>query len=235
MTFLRPKLPGGSPLLSLLIAASLAGGCAQAAIDADAGLFDMGDQTDDDAALDASSEDTGAPIVEIDAAVPVDSGSPTWDTGAPRDAALDAKAEASVDAGARCIPGLYKGKFQGKISVKLIIELLELDITGNVDIEIGSEVIGDKVVLNNGKVIGTDQDKNPLEATVSGTLNCITGKLENGKLENGKYTRPLTGDVLFSGTVTANYTADPPSAEGTWKTSGGIESGTGTWNAALVP
>lgn len=232
MIFLRPYLPGPL-LLSLLLGAGLAGGCAQAAIDADAGLYDMGNEPDADGSVEASIEDSGTPMDGLDASVPVDSGSPTWDTGV-KDAALDARTAdgAAADAGAACIPGIYKGKFQGKITV---LGFIGLDIDGDVNIEIGTEVVDNKVVLDNGKVMGTDQDKNPLEATVSGTLNCITGKLENGKLEDGKYTRPLTGDVLFSGTVTADYTPDPPSAKGTWKTSGGIEMGMGTWSAALVP
>jgi hypothetical protein len=224
-------------LLSLLAAASVTVGCAQAAIDADAGLYDMTEPGDDAAAEAAVSDDAGVQD-ELDAAVPLDSGAGS-DAAviAVRDGAVDASTpEAGSDAGSRCVPGTYKGKFQGNISVKLIgIELLDLAITGDVTIQVATNSTGDKLVLNNGKIVGKDQDDNPLEATVSGTLDCTTGNLEGGKLENGKYTRPITPTVQFTGTATAKYTPDPPAATGTWKTSGGIESGSGTWNAALVP
>lgn len=215
----------------LLLLSLLAQGCAQAALDADSGLYDMTDPE-----LDAGAE---ASIVDAaeqpDAEIGLDAGAPdaaiTVDASS-RDAGVDAPAvEAGADAGSQCIPGTYKGKFGGTIT---IIGLIKLDITGDVTIEVATNSTGDKLVLNNGKIVGKDQDDNPVEATVSGTLNCATGNLESGKLENGKYTRPVTGTVNFSGTATAKYTPNPPSAVGTWKTNSGLESGSGTWDAALV-
>lgn len=223
--------------LSLSVAGVGVGGCAQAAIDADAGLFDMMGDDEDGGALDGSLDaaltedaaqwpDSAAEDAGVDAAV---------DAAAGRDAAADAAVEASVDAASPCVPGTYKGKFEGKISVKFIgLELLALDITGDVNIHVATNSTGDKLVLDQGKIEGTDQDDNPIVADVTGTLNCTTNKLEGGKLENGKYTRGILGTVNFTGTTTANYTRNPPSAEGTWKTNGGVEMGMGTWNAALV-
>jgi hypothetical protein len=57
----------------------------------------------------------------------------------------------------------------------------------------------------------------------------------DGALSKGKYVRDGT-TVSFTGTVTASYTTDPPSATGAWKTSGGLlEGGGGVWSAVLVP
>ena len=95
---------------------------------------------------------------------------------------------------------------------------------------------GDYLTIEDGEITGQDQDGNPIQAEVSGSMNCTTNRLENGKLLNGMYTRTGLGmTVQFEGTADAVYApGDKPSLLGTWKTNGGpIEQGMGTFDATF--
>lgn len=223
----------------------------------------------DDAGVDASFEDA-ASAPELDAALERRDASVVKDAGldasAPRDAGdahdasvdaggLDAARgdaatgvpdastanDAGADAGSRCIPGRYVGAFAGEISA--LLGLIRLDITGTISLEIAATANGDQLQIKNGKLMGTDQDGNPLTALVSGTLNCATLKLENGRITEGAYNRvdPIFGGppstTNFSGTATATYnpTQNPPSAQGKWEVKNSDESrgGSGSWTATL--
>lgn len=196
----------------------------------------------------AGSSDAGAQIGSADAsspAPPVDAGKPDAGT-AESDAGVAASdggappADGGSDAGARseCVAGTYKGEFSGTVQFlpTPLGALLDVEIKGSLEITVQAATQGDVLVAKNGKVRGTDQDGNPVEADLTGSLDCATKQLQNGKLVNGRYTRAGILTTSFSGTVEGAYSATPPSASGTWKTSAGfLEGGGGSWNAALVP
>jgi hypothetical protein len=193
---------------------------------------------------------------EADASVPETGGEPGMgggDAGAlpsgPSDAGSDSGA-ASRDAGgvspgadgggSECVVGTYRGVFAGTVQflpgIGGLLGLLSVDITGSLEISVEADERGSVLIAKNGKVHGTDQDGNPVDADLTGSLDCTTKKLVNGKLLNGKYVRNGLINTSFSGTVSGNYSADPPSASGTWETSSGVlEGGGGTWSATLVP
>ncbi len=91
---------------------------------------------------------------------------------------------------------------------------------------------GSLLAVDEGNVTGSDQDANPLQAGVSGVLDCATGMLRSGKLSEGHYRRG-TSDTTFAGDVSATYTAGPPTLTGTWTTSSGFEGGNGVFSAVL--
>lgn len=224
---------------------------------------DSGARPKDASATDAGSEqtDTGAPPVtdagqappDRDArtpAEPLDAGAP--DTGVeppPVDAAappvrVDAGAPVVADAGrVGCLPGRYKGAFEGEISA--LLGLIRIDVAGDItiDVELGAQD-GDRLMIRHGVLQGTDtsEDKNPLFARIGGVLNCATKKLENGTITDGTYNRvdplrPLEGPTTttFTGTIGGVYATNPPAAVGTWmvKSANGARTSMGTWNAAL--
>jgi hypothetical protein len=224
------------------VAATDAGRAVDAA--ADAGKADAAapsvapDAGKSDAAVVVASEDAATPVAnpsdagKADAAVPAADSGPT---SPPADAGSDAAAPANPST--RCVPGTYKGSFSGQVSLipSLFGSLLSADITGAITIQMGTNTSGSQLIISNGSVTGKDQDGNPITAVVTGTLDCATKKLQNGKLTNGKYVR-TSGTVDFTGTVTADYSPNPPSAAGSWKTSGGfLEGGGGSWSAVNVP
>jgi hypothetical protein len=166
---------------------------------------------------------------------------PATDSGTttpPADAGTAADASTPVKPASECVPGTYKGSFSGQVSFipSLFGSLLSVDITGAITINMGTNTSGNQLVISDGSVTGNDQDGRPITAVVTGTLDCVTKKLLNGKLTNGKYVRSSSNTVEFSGTVTADYSPNPPSAAGAWKTSGGfLEGGGGSWSAVHVP
>lgn len=164
--------------------------------------------------VDASSPDASAP----DASGPVEAGMP----------------------GRRCPPGTYAGSFSGEISA--LLGLVRIDITGTISIDIGEpEPNGQLLPIRNGKLMGKDQDDNPINAVITGTLNCGTLRLDNGRISGGTYTRrdPLWGGppttVRFTGSATATFNLDPPSATGRWEVENenGLRGGSGVWSATL--
>jgi hypothetical protein len=188
---------------------------------------------------DGSGSETGAGGSDAGSApsAPRDAGS---DAGAaPRDAG-SASPSADGGGGSECVAGTYRGVFAGEVQflpgIGGLLGLLSVDITGTLEITVEADALGSVLIAKNGKVHGTDQDGNPVDADLTGSLDCVTKKLVNGKLVNGKYVRSGLINTSFSGTVAGNYSADPPSASGTWETSAGVlEGGGGTWSATLVP
>ena len=176
-----------------------------------------------------SAEDAGPPPPTV-----VDASSPP---------VVDAGPPPAVDAGrVGCLPGLYKGKFKGEISA--LLGLVMIEVGGDITIEV--DLVGapaDRLRIRNGLLQGTDtsEQRNPLFARISGVLNCSTKQLENGTITDGTYNRvdPIWGGppttTTFTGTVTATYSDNPPSADGTWQVQNatGTRTSIGTWNAAL--
>jgi hypothetical protein len=180
--------------------------------------------------MDAGASDTSVPPPVVDAAAPV----------VPPDAALPLVPDAGRTG---CLPGTYKGSFEGEISA--LLGLVRIDVAGDITIEVDLEQAGgDRLKVKTGILQGTDtsDQKNPLFARIGGTLNCATKKLENGTITDGTYNRvdplypwqpPTT--TTFSGTISGVYSTSPPAAVGTWMVTNdtGTRTSMGTWNAAL--
>jgi hypothetical protein len=183
--------------------------------------------------------DTGTPQEDAGHA-PHDAGmphQPPADAGHEPDPELDAGHDAGAKPLSECAPGTYSGTFSGIITALPVgpISLVNIPITGNITIDALTAESGDTLVINNGKVTGSDQDGNPVTADVQGSLDCATKTLLNGALMNGLYVRKaINYAVNFDGVVEATYhPGAKPSVSGTWKTKSGLESGSGPFNAVL--
>jgi len=246
--------------LRAVLASCVLYGCAESALDAPSGLegpyvlsppaadagpssvlpsFDAGTYiplTFDSGNVGPSGPDGG--LVAPAPAPARDAGAPGGGSGAslPGDAATPPAA----DSGSRtseCVPGTYRGAFSGQVQLlaALFGNLLSSDITGTISIHVDTDDTGNLMTVKDGTISGTDQDGNPVSATVNGVFDCNAKTLRNGTLSNGKYVRDGTTNA-FTGTVTASYAPSPPSASGTWKVSGGLfQSGGGTWSAVRIP
>jgi hypothetical protein len=195
--------------------------------DAGTPVLDAGTPKPPMPAMDAGPRDAGVPTVR-DTGVPV----AVPDTGTPM-------MPGPVDAGLSCVPGTYKGVFAGDISA--LLGIIKREVSGTISIDIALSGSASRLEIRNGTLSGKDSMGFPVRAVVSGTLNCETKRLENGRLTEGVYegndpitNRPST--TQFSGTCTANYTTDPPSASGGWDVQNrlGTRGGEGTWSATLV-
>lgn len=185
---------------------------------------------------------------------PIDAGSalpPTepTDAGAPptrppaEPPPVDAGPPLVPDAGrVGCLAGTYKGSFEGEISA--LLGAIRIDVAGDMTIEVELSGTGEHLMIRNGILQGTDtsEQKNPLFARISGSLNCATKKLENGVISDGTYNRvdpvwpvgpPTT--TTFAGTATGIYSTSPPAAVGTWtvKNASGSRTSMGTFNVTL--
>ena len=199
---------------------------------ADAGQTGEGEGT-----LEAGQPDATAPQ-DATMPPPMEAGPPpTPEAGPPEAGPPDA---GPADAGLRCIPGTYSGAFAGEISA--LFGIIRIDIQGTISIDISPPAEStDQLPIRNGKLDGKDTENNPITATISGTINCTTRRLENGRILNGMYTRrdPIYGGpprtVGFNGTATAIYNLDPPSATGQWEVVNetGLRAGSGTWSTTL--
>lgn len=194
--------------------------------------------TDVPPARDAAMPVDAAPGVKDAAPPPVDTGTPPPppEAGVPDAGAADSGPR---DAGLACIPGIYAGAFSGEISA--LLGFIRIDISGIISIEVGEGQPAQQLQIRNGKLDGKDQDGNPITAAITGTLNCANRRLENGRINNGTYRRrdPILGGpertVGFTGTATATYNHNPPSATGQWEVvnENGLRSGSGTWSTTL--
>jgi hypothetical protein len=211
---------------------------------------DAGAPQQDAAQQDAAQQDTGTAGSLDGAAGAPDAGAvDAAIDAAPRDAAADAARDAApVDAAPppvdtappapKCTAGNYRGMFMGSVIVEFLsIPLFEILLTGDISLSAAAEAGTDRFTITNGAIVGKDNEDNQVTATVTGSLNCTTGKVENGRL-SGRYFRPLLGEILFDGNVAGTYTNTPPSANGTWQTETAstdlLKGGMGTWNVSLV-
>ena len=192
---------------------------------------------------DAGERDARTPADPLDAGAPDSGVAPVIDASAPPERP-DAGQPVAPDAGKTgCLPGTYKGSFQGEISA--LLGLVRIDVAGDITIQVElAETNGDRLKIGVGVLQGTDtsDQKNPLFARIGGVLNCATKKLENGTITDGTYNRvdplnPFSGPTTttFSGTIGGVYSTNPPAAVGTWMVTNGSGTRTsmGTWNAAL--
>jgi hypothetical protein len=185
----------------------------------DAGTADLGDADAGDA-LDGGEVSLDAELP--DAEIPADAG------------AEEPSPDAATAAVLACLPGVYRGAFSGQVGFLpgLFGSLISTSIRGNIEIRVSVASAGSLLVVDEGSVTGSDQDGNPISALVSGVLDCATGTLRSGKLSEGHY-RSGTSDTLFTGDVSATYTAGPPTLTGTWTTSSGFDGGSGVFSAVL--
>lgn len=160
-----------------------------------------------------------AALSAVDASSPRDAGNSARDAG-PKPPVPDAGKPPPVDAGSRCVAGVYTGTFSGEISA--LLGVIRRDINGTISITVADTGTGDRLRIQAGALSGKDENGNPVTATVNGTINCTSGRLENGELVDGKYVGPdpltqRTTTTEFSGSLTGTYSFDPPSASGQWE------------------
>ena len=196
----------------------------------------------EDASSDATSADADSPVLSDAGSGPEDAAVPEPEEDADaaqpepeEDAAVPEPEQDAAPPGPDCVPGTYVGRFDGFITWLLFVTF---PVSGDISITVATSSTGDNLVLEDGRIDGSDDEGNPITADVVGTFNCATKKLEGGRLENGLYVRSGYGEVHFQGLVTADYQSDPPSAQGTWQTvqSGGLslEQAKGNWSATLA-
>lgn len=222
-----------------LAAALCLGGCAdtgpEAAILRVGGAVDAGAS----APQDAAASDAGAVAAEpakqasADAALELDAGA--IDDAAMPPTMADAGSEPGpLSAYEGCLPGVYFGSFSGQIGLlpALLGPLASSSIRGDISIRVSLASAGTLLVVDEGTVKGSDQAGNPINAVVSGVVDCKSGVLRSGTLSQGHYVRNGS-DTPFTGDVAATYTAGPPTLSGTWNTAGGLEGASGVFSAVL--
>ncbi|MET0386901.1 MAG: hypothetical protein ABW321_13125 [Polyangiales bacterium] len=185
----------------------------------------------------APERDAPEPEPEPDGATPAAPASPAPAKPVPSAAGAAAPPPAAEPAAtsSRCKPGVYTGAFTGTIQV---LALPVNSVTGTIRGDMVTTATKDQLALRDAQVRGVDQDGNDLTAVLTGTLNCVTGELENGLLERGSYHQAdsTSTDTNFTGTANALYSVDPPSATGTWQATSqeiGLLGGQGTWTLTL--
>jgi hypothetical protein len=204
---------------------------------------DDGDEDDeDDGDLDSTKD--AVRVNEPDASAPRDAGTtPAKDAGQDKpDAAAAADAatstpvkDAAVDAGtavATCTAGTYAGMFSVDISGGLSRDTFE----GTVTLQLTGT--GDNLKVQTGSLNGKDAAGNPLTAKVSGSLNCLTKKLEGGTVSDGVFEqRGLISTVRFSGTMAASFATETSALQGTWTLESSLKtrSGSGRFTAIRKP
>jgi len=164
------------------------------------------------------------------------------DAGFGREAAVDASAVVAEPVGppAVCRPGTYAGVFAGEL--RALLGIARVEISGALRFALPTAG-GGKLALQSGLLSGRDSEGNPINATISGTLNCVTGQIEGGRLTGGTYTRPdpvlrgRTTTAQFTGVTVGTFSDDPPSAKGSWALDPdrSARSGSGTWSVSLMP
>jgi hypothetical protein len=191
--------------------------------------------------IDAGAEPASepAPMNERDdaamQAIPPDNTRP--DAGAPAEAP-DAGNQQPPDAGttsSRCKPGVYSGTFNGSIQ---LIGLSLSTVTGTVRTELKSDDANAHLALRDARVVGVDQDGNPLTVELSGVINCESLQLEDGRLERGNlHNNNSDTDTAFTGKAQAMYSQDPHSVVGNWTVeatdTAALLTGKGTWSLIL--
>jgi len=138
-----------------------------------------------------------------------------------------------------CVAGTYRGVFNGDISA--LGGFVQIRIAGDTTIDLTGTVGARELAIQNGKLQGADQSGNPIEARITGRVDCRTHQVLNGQLLSGSYRRrdPIWGGlpitVGFSGRATGTFFDDPPSAIGRWEVTNdrGTRSGSGTWTARI--
>lgn len=210
----------------------------------DASVRDDGAQdpaSDPNARVDAGVRDAG-----LDAGTTAGRDAAAPNNAAPLDAGTAKPADAPVtppDAGvlARkgCVPGTYRGVFEGDITA--LLGHVHIRISGDLLIDLTGAVGATQLEVRNGRLQGTDQSGNPIEARVTGRVDCRTLQLTGGLLSSGSYRRrdPIWGGpavtIGFRGVATGTFFDDPASAIGRWEVVNerGTRSGSGTWTARI--
>ena len=189
------------------------------------------DPTDfEDAAV--NSDSSTLPAVGNDAGVPLPL-APLIDAGAVGLPPL-------TNTASRCVAGRYVGTFSGEL--RALNGIVRIDVVGVIRFELPSAE-GGSLTVRAGTIEGKDADGHPMQAIVSGVLNCTTGELDNGRITAGTYTRPdpvlrnRTTTARFAGVMRAKFTAgERPTGEGTWDVDSerSTRNGNGTFEVQLA-
>jgi hypothetical protein len=149
-----------------------------------------------------------------------------------KDAATPGK-DAGTAVVATCTAGTYAGTFSVDISGGLTRDSFE----GSLTLQLSGS--GDNLRIQTGSLSGKDAAGNPLTAKVSGSLNCLTKKLEGATVSDGIFEQrgSLISTVRFSGTMAASFTPESSALQGTWTLESSLRtrSGSGRFTAIKQP
>lgn len=211
--------------------------------DASTSTTDGSEEEDED---DAVEDDAGAWLTLPDGGFPEDDGADAEIAPAFASQPSDTTRQATIDAGAvaaatlRCRAGTYTGVFAGEI--RALVGIVRSDILGTLRFQLPAAT-GDRLTLQSGVLEGRDKDGHPIRASLSGTLNCATGQLENGRLRDGTYTKPdplvrgRNTTARFTGVVSGTLSGDPPVGRGSWAVDNdrNARTGSGSWAVNFAP
>lgn len=204
---------------------------------------DAGSATDA-ATTRANDDDAGSDTATLD---PRDAGTPTGAVGQPTvrtdagaaqapDASGTADASVTPDAATAesgCVPGFYAGAFSGAMR---LAGITVARVTGTVSAQLTLDPQSQFLSIDNGQVLGADQDRNPVLANIAGRIRCDTYQLEDGRLEDGSYFSNNVGRITFTGTLQGDYAPDTSNILGMWDvqtTSNSRVTGSGDWTLLL--
>jgi hypothetical protein len=135
-------------------------------------------------------------------------------------------------ASSRCLPGHYKGSFQGMYSFAIAGYANKHPVSGAIVLDLLQSSNPEFLSISNGTLSGTADYIYPFTSTLTGTLDCTTNKFTskmNGSYKVGIQNYPYTG-TLASGYDPSSESLTP----GTWNAvepNQSLNGGSGSWNA----
>jgi hypothetical protein len=135
-------------------------------------------------------------------------------------------------ASSRCLPGHYKGSFQGTYAFATAGYVNKNPVSGAIVLDLLQSSNPEFLSISNGTLSGTADFIYPFSATLTGTLDCTTNKFTstmNGSYKVGIKNYPYNG-ALDSGYDPSSESLTP----GTWNAvepTQKLNGGSGTWNA----
>lgn len=136
-----------------------------------------------------------------------------------------------------CKPGHYVGTYQCDLALPGMAADASTGfmVSGPVDLMLDQSQSGEFLEVSGGTLMSTAMGIFALAATVTGKLDCVSGRF-SGALQDGTVSiPPFPSGGSFSGPMSASFSASGPGLSGTWTLIGGPqffgESCTGPWSA----
>ena len=173
----------------------------------------------------ASPQTTVAPSTQTPGSTPVvvDAGALVSSTPAFADAG-------TISAPTDCTPGLFRGAFDGKIALTASTTFV---LSGSIELTLSLATDGQSLQIAHGAVTATGPGGSPLQATVTGYVDCGAAQLREGKL-SGSYGQAGSSESLpFAGDASGQYANTPGSLDGafTANVAGSTVQASGTFSA----
>jgi hypothetical protein len=128
---------------------------------------------------------------------------------------------------------MYSGAFRG--SVRAFNQEL-LNIAGDLSAELVLDPSGATLVLRDAGVTIMDRNDNRLTVSLSGSIDCSSGRLEQGLIDGSLYHSDSRRSYSFSGAIDGAYTPDPAGVNGSWSGESddiALIDAQGTWSLRL--